>query len=57
MRNDGRTWEDLCAAAAQEPDSHKLVSLVDQILEIFEKRDEQGALSRNSDSAMPGTES
>jgi hypothetical protein len=29
-------WRELCAAAAKEPDSEKLFSLVNQILQAFE---------------------
>jgi hypothetical protein len=29
-------WRELCAAAATEPDSEKLFSLVNQILQAFE---------------------
>ncbi len=29
-------WRELCAAAASEPDSEKLISLVAQILEAFD---------------------
>ena len=31
-------WRKLCAAAANEPDSEKLFSLVSQILEAFDDR-------------------
>lgn len=36
---DGKNWRELCAAAAKERDSEKLVSLVNQILEAFDKDD------------------
>jgi glucose-6-phosphate dehydrogenase assembly protein OpcA len=39
MPNHGKDWRELCAAAAKEPDSKKLVSLINQILEALEKRD------------------
>ncbi|HEX4425256.1 MAG TPA: hypothetical protein VH079_07640 [Terriglobales bacterium] len=29
-------WRELCAAAANEPDSDKLFSLVNQILKVFD---------------------
>ncbi len=32
-------WRELCAAASQEPDSDRLVSLVHQILRAFEDSD------------------
>lgn len=32
-------WRELCAAAAVEPDSDKLVSLVEQILEAFDEEE------------------
>jgi hypothetical protein len=31
-------WRELCAAAAKEPDSEKLFSLVNQILKAFDDR-------------------
>jgi hypothetical protein len=37
----GKDWRELCAAAAQEPDSEKLVSLVNQILQAFDERDQE----------------
>ena len=37
----GKDWRELCAAAAEEPDSEKLVSLVSQILEAFDARDQE----------------
>jgi hypothetical protein len=41
----GKDWRELCAAAAQEPDSEKLVSLVNQILQAFDERDQEVILS------------
>jgi hypothetical protein len=38
---DGRDWKQLCAAASQEPDSEKLVSLVHQILQAFNEQDDE----------------
>lgn len=32
-------WRELCAAAASEPDSEKLASLVHQILAAFDEKD------------------
>jgi hypothetical protein len=43
--NDGKDWRELCAAAAEEPDSEKLVSLVNQILQAFDERDQGVILS------------
>jgi hypothetical protein len=37
-------WRELCAAAANEPDSDKLFSLVNQILKVFDDR-QQGSKS------------
>ena len=34
-------WRELCAAAAKEPDSEKLFSLVNQILKAFDARQER----------------
>jgi hypothetical protein len=39
----GKDWRELCAAAAQEPDSEKLVSLVNQILQAFDERDQKSS--------------
>jgi hypothetical protein len=41
----GKDWRELCAAAAQEPDSEKLVSLVNQILQAFDERDQEVIVS------------
>jgi hypothetical protein len=30
-------WKELCAAAAHEPDARKLASLVNQIIEAFDR--------------------
>ncbi len=38
-------WRELCTAAAKEPDSEKVISLVHQILRAFEERDQCAALS------------
>jgi hypothetical protein len=35
----GKDWRDLCAAAVEEPDPEKLVSLVNQILQAFDEGD------------------
>jgi hypothetical protein len=34
-----RDWRELCARAAEEPDSEKLVSLVNQILQALDECD------------------
>lgn len=39
-----KDWRELCAAAAKEPDSDKLVSLVHQILRAFDERDQAAKL-------------
>ena len=36
----GKDWRELCAEAAQEPDSDKLISLVNQILQAFDEKDD-----------------
>lgn len=46
-KSNGKGWRELCAAAAQEPDSEKLISLINEILEAFDKRDQGVALSRH----------
>jgi len=35
----GSDWRELCAKAAEEPDSEKLISLVNQILQALEECD------------------
>jgi hypothetical protein len=42
--NNRADWRELCAAAAKEPDSEKLVSLVNQILDVFEDRQKESPL-------------
>ena len=39
MPKNEKDWRELCAAAAEEPDSEKLISIVNQILEAFDTRD------------------
>jgi hypothetical protein len=36
-----KDWRELCAAAAEEPDSERLASLVNQILQVFDERDQE----------------
>lgn len=43
--NKGKDWRELCAAAAVEPDPKKVASLVNQILQVFDERDQGVALS------------
>jgi hypothetical protein len=38
-------WRELCTAAAEEPDSEKLVSLVNQILDVFDDRQKESPFS------------
>ena len=47
-KSNGKDRRELCAAATEEPDSEKLVSLINEILEAFDQRDQGGALSRHS---------
>ena len=44
-KDNGKDWRELCAAAAEEPDSERLVSLVNQILRAFDERDQAVKLS------------
>ena len=46
MPKNEKDWRELCAAAAEEPDSEKLISLVNQILEAFDTRDQAVARAR-----------
>jgi hypothetical protein len=39
-KSNGKDWRELCAAAAEERDSDKLVSLVNQILKAIDERDQ-----------------
>ncbi len=41
MKGTANNWRQLCAAAAVELDSEKLVVLVDQILRAFEECDQE----------------
>jgi hypothetical protein len=43
--NNRADWRELCAAAAKEPDSEKLVSLVNQILDVFDDRQKESPFS------------
>jgi hypothetical protein len=42
-------WRDLCAAAANEPNSERLADLVDQLIKALDERD--GASSQQLDSS------
>ena len=37
----GNDWRELCAAAAEEFDSEKLINLVNRILQAFDERDQE----------------
>jgi len=52
MKGNGKNWRQLCAAAAVELDSEKLVSLVDQILRAFEERDREAVISQSKSPSM-----
>ena len=39
--NNTKNWRELCAAAAKEADSEKLISLVQQIIQALEENDQQ----------------
>jgi hypothetical protein len=45
-----KRWRALCAAAAQEPDSEKVASLVNQILEVLDEHKEVIRADRPSQS-------
>lgn len=42
---DERDWKKLCAAASEEPDSEKLVSLVHQIIQAFNENDKKNPVA------------
>jgi hypothetical protein len=39
--SNGKDWRELCAAVTVERDSDKLFSLVTQILQVFDERDQK----------------
>jgi hypothetical protein len=41
----GNDWRELCAAAAEEFDSEKLINLVNQILQALEEHDQELPIS------------
>jgi hypothetical protein len=47
----GTNWRQLCAAATEEPDSNKLVSLVQQILQALDEEERDCKTRRTS---VPG---
>jgi glucose-6-phosphate dehydrogenase assembly protein OpcA len=53
MVESNRDWRELCAAAADEPDSEKLISLVDRILQAFDDRDKNMIAAGRSTSSNP----
>jgi hypothetical protein len=40
-KGNGKDWRELCAEAAHEADSERVVSLVNQILEVFDECDQK----------------
>jgi len=40
-----KDWRELCAAAANEPDSERLVSLVNELLQALDERDRAAILA------------
>ena len=39
--SNGTGWKELCVAASEEPDSQKLLSLVNQIIQAFDENEEE----------------
>jgi len=50
-QSSGKNWRELCAAASEESDSERLVSLVNQILEAFDESDRESMYPRRPDPA------
>jgi hypothetical protein len=44
--NTEKNWRQLCADVADETDPRKVVSLVNQILEVFDERDQKVSASQ-----------
>jgi hypothetical protein len=44
-QRNGKDWRALCAAAVEEPDSEKVVSLVNQIIQALDDHDQGAVLS------------
>jgi hypothetical protein len=55
VTNNRKNWRELCAEAAKEADSDKLLSLISQILQALEERDRQAfvALRRTGTTNEP----
>jgi hypothetical protein len=51
-KGNGKDWRELCAEAAHEPDSERVVSLVNQILEAFDECD-QNVMPPQRQAGMP----
>jgi len=49
----GKDWRELCAAATEESDADKLLSLVHEILRAFEEGDRKQMLPNRSDAFAP----
>ena len=45
----GKDWRELCAEAADEPDSERVVSLVNQILQAFDECDQKAMPPQRQD--------
>ncbi|MGA7293725.1 MAG: hypothetical protein WBW85_14410 [Terriglobales bacterium] len=51
--NCGKDWRELCVAAAGESDSEKLLSLVNQILQVLDERDPKPVSSQEPNRGSP----
>lgn len=52
MPKNEKDWRELCAAAAEELDSEKLIIFVNQILEAFDTRDQAVARARTQSNCV-----
>ena len=49
----GKDWRELCAAASEESDAEKLLSLVHEILRAFDESDRKPMLPNRADAFAP----
>jgi hypothetical protein len=47
--SNGKHWRELCAEASEEPDSERVISLVNQILQAFEEGDQRVSIPKAPD--------
>jgi hypothetical protein len=50
----GKDWRELCAEVAEEPDSERVISLVNQILQAFDECDQKKVVAAERHADVSG---